>query len=129
MPADYAIDRLERDRSKSITLDHIDVAKDAMILDRRTHIDPLLSRLEEPRVRRVLDPMLAGGWLPFSDIDGDLQYVVGLGLIRRVEGRWEVANPIYREVVPRRWGRPRRSRSISGQRGTSGRTGFWTFRS
>lgn len=102
--ADYAVDRLERDRSKPISAAHIDAAKDAMILDRRTHIDSLLARLEEPRVRRVIDPMLAGGWLPFSDVDGDLQYVAGLGLIRKVEGRWEVANPIYREVVPRTLG-------------------------
>ncbi len=99
--ADDAVDRLERDRSKPITAAHIDAAKDAMILERRTHLDSLLARLQEPRVRRVLDPVVAGGRLPFNDVDADLQYVVGLGLLRKVEGRWEVANPIYREVIPR----------------------------
>ncbi len=99
--ADHAVDRLERDRSRPVIAAHIDAAKDAMILDRRTHIDSLLARLQEPRVRRVLDPLIAGEFLPFNDVDGDLQYVVGLGLISRVDGRWEVANPIYREVIPR----------------------------
>jgi len=37
---------------------------------------------------------------PFN-VTADLQYVVGLGVLRKVEGRWEVANPIYREVIPR----------------------------
>ena len=99
--ADHAVDRTVRDRAKAIEAAHIDVAREAMILERRTHIDSLLARLEEPRVRRVLDPVLAGGLLPFSDIDADLHYVVGLGLLRKVAGRWEVANPIYREVIPR----------------------------
>ena len=99
--ADYAVDRLVRDRATPVTAACIDAAKDAMILDRRTHLDSLFARLQEPRVRRVLDPVLAGGRLPFNDIDADLQYVVGLGLLRKVEGRWEVANPIYREVIPR----------------------------
>ncbi|MFO0650370.1 MAG: hypothetical protein U0326_29370 [Polyangiales bacterium] len=99
--ADHAVDRLVRDRATPVTAASIDVAKDAMILDRRTHLDSLFARLQEPRVRRVLDPVLAGGRLPFNDIDADLQYVVGLGLLRKVEGRWGVANPIYREVIPR----------------------------
>ncbi len=99
--ADHAVDRLVRDRSESVPGAHIDAAKEAMILERRTHLDSLFARLQESRVRRVLDPLLAGGRLPFNDIDADLQYVVGLGLLRKVEGRWEVANPIYREVIPR----------------------------
>jgi hypothetical protein len=34
-------------------------------------------------------------------LDEDLQYVRGLGLIRLHQGLWEIANPIYREVIPR----------------------------
>lgn len=99
--ADHTVDRQERDRTRSITAAHVDAAREAMILDRRTHLDSLLARLQEPRVRRVLDPVVAGGRLPFNDVDADLQYVVGLGLLRKAEGSWEVANPIYREVIPR----------------------------
>ncbi|MFO0604457.1 MAG: hypothetical protein U0324_14850 [Polyangiales bacterium] len=99
--ADYATDRLVRDRAVPVTRGHVEAAKEALILERRTHIDALVARLREPRVRRVIDPMLAGELLPFSDIDDDLLYVAGLGLIRKVAGGWAVANPMYREVVPR----------------------------
>jgi len=34
-------------------------------------------------------------------LDDDLAYVVGLGLVAWRDGRWVVANPIYREVIPR----------------------------
>lgn len=34
-------------------------------------------------------------------MDDDFAYVLVLGLIREVEGRFEIANPIYREVIPR----------------------------
>ncbi len=99
--ADHAIDRQERDRSVVITAGHIDVAKEALIAERRTHIDSLVSRLREERVRSILDPMLAG-IDPLGDIlDDDVAYLVGMGLCRIENGRCEIANPIYREVVPR----------------------------
>jgi hypothetical protein len=99
--ADYATDRLVRDRALPVTRDPIEAAKDALILERRTHIDALVARLREPRVRRVIDPMLAGELLPDGGIDDDLLYTAGLGLIRKVAGGWTVANLIYREVIPR----------------------------
>ncbi len=99
--ADYAVDRLVRDRALPVTAAHVDAAKEALAAERRSQIDALAARLQEERVRRVLDPMLAGGRLPFHDIDADVQYVIGLGLLRRSEGGLEVANPIYREVVAR----------------------------
>jgi len=89
------------DRAVAVTAAHVEAAKETIILERRTHIDSLLARLHEDRVRRVLEPMLVGGHFPASGLDDDVAYVANLGLIRRVEGRWEVANPIYREVIPR----------------------------
>ncbi len=52
-------------------------------------------------MRRILDPMLAGERTPADVLDDDFSYVLGLGLVRAREGRFEIANPIYREVVPR----------------------------
>jgi hypothetical protein len=49
----------------------------------------------------VLDPMIAGGYFPVEGVDDDVAYVAGLGLLRKDSGRWVVANPIYREVIPR----------------------------
>ncbi len=99
--ADQIVRRDVRDRAVSITVAHVDAAKETIILERRSHIDSLLARLREPRVLRVLDPMLAGGQTDKDVLDDDFSYVLGLGLIRLHGGRFEIANPIYREVVPR----------------------------
>jgi hypothetical protein len=65
------------------------------------HIDSLVARLREPRVRKIVEPMLSGD-RPHADLlDDDLSYVIGLGLITVRGGAVEIANPIYREVIPR----------------------------
>ena len=93
--------RAGRDRSRSITLDLIDQAKEGMILERVTHLDQLAHKLQEPRVRRVIEPMLAGTE-PGEVAEDDRQYLVDLGLLKRDgAGGLIVANPIYREVLPR----------------------------
>ena len=89
------------DRSIPITADMIDDAKEALILRRDTHLDQLLDKLAEPRVRRVLAPILSSAELEASLEPDDVQYAVDLGLVERREGSIEVANPIYREIVPR----------------------------
>ncbi|WP_438030821.1 AAA family ATPase [Sorangium sp. So ce233] len=99
--ADQIVRRDVRDRAVPITPAHVDAAKETLILERRSHIDSLIARLREPRVWRVLDPMLTGGQTDSDVLDDDFSYVVGLGLIRFHKGRFEIANPIYREVVPR----------------------------
>lgn len=99
--ADQIVRRDVKDRAVPITPAHVERAKETIILERRTHIDSLMARLREPRVSRVLDPMLSGEPLPGDVLDDDVAYVRGLGLIRRAGAEWQVANPIYREVIPR----------------------------
>jgi len=99
--ADQIINRDVQDRSLPILAMHVDAAKDTLILERRSHIDSLVARLREPRVRRILEPMLAGTRLPSDLLDDDLSYVLGLGLVRAEHGELQIANPIYREVIPR----------------------------
>ncbi len=99
--ADRVVERDVRDRSVVVTTGHVEAAKESLILERRTHIDSLTARLREPRVRRILDPMLAGERASGDTLDDDLAYVAGLGLIAKVCGMWHIANPIYREVIPR----------------------------
>jgi hypothetical protein len=83
-----------------ITAGHVERAKEQLILARATHLDSLLARLAEERVRRVLEPVLAGE-LPFGKtFDADFDYVVDLGLL--APGLpVRIANPIYREVILR----------------------------
>jgi hypothetical protein len=99
--ADHVVDLQLRDRSIPVTAVHIEAAKEAIIQDRRTHIDSLVARLREPRVRRIVDPMLSGERTPGDVLDDDFAYVLGLGLVRARAGHFEIANPIYREVIPR----------------------------
>ncbi|WP_419165163.1 ATP-binding protein [Candidatus Palauibacter sp.] len=73
-------------------------AREALILRRDTHIDQLADKLREPRVRRVIEPLLSGGDATYSD--HDREYVRDLGLVAP-DAPLRIANPIYAEVVPR----------------------------
>jgi type II secretory pathway predicted ATPase ExeA len=99
--ADQIVRRDVPDPTVEVTGAHVDAAKETIILERRSHIDSLAARLREPRVQRIIEPMLMGGRTPDDVLDDDFAYVLGLGLIRQRAGRYEIANPIYREVVPR----------------------------
>ncbi len=83
-----------------IEVEHIASAKERLILSRSAHLDSLADKLNEPRVRSVIAPMLAG---EVADPPGpaDVDYCVDLGLVRRSQQGTEIANPIYREVLPR----------------------------
>ena len=98
------------DRSRAITADAIWAAREELILSRRTHLDQLAHKLAEPRVRRVVEPMLTGVADMASSADAgnferdrDLSYARDLGLIAQ-RGDIRIANPIYTEVVPRELG-------------------------
>ncbi len=89
-----------RDRSQSITADAIQNAREQLIRRRETHLDQLTDKLQEERVRRVIEPLLKGSDEAGSFADDDLQYVRDLGLVR-TDNPIAIANPIYREVIPR----------------------------
>ncbi|MCR4919113.1 MAG: ATP-binding protein [Prevotella sp.] len=93
-----------RDRSVRITPEMIYRAQEQIIYRRDTHIDILIYKLQEPRVKRVIEPILANseeaeeGLMPSDDI----QYVADMGLIKRERGKTiRIANGIYREIIPR----------------------------
>ncbi len=90
-----------RDRSRTIEVDDVYAAREALILSRRTHLDQLAHKLEEERVRRVVEPILSGGEARHQV--RDLEYLRDLGLIDGGEPP-RIANPIYAEVVPRELG-------------------------
>ncbi len=89
-----------KDRSRLITAELIEQAKENLILRRDTHLDQLANQLDEARVRRVIEPMLAGKDERRHSPE-DVQYVIDLGLITREAGGLRVANAIYSEVIPR----------------------------
>ncbi|WP_437302071.1 hypothetical protein [Sorangium sp. So ce388] len=97
------------DAARSITAVDVERAKALLIEQQETHLDSLAERLREPRVRAVIEPMLAGeapaGELPRDDI----RFLEDLGLARMGEsGGLEIANPIYREIIARELSTPSR---------------------
>ena len=90
-----------RDRSRAITESDILDAQERLILARVTHLDQLADKLREERVRRVVEPILAGASVSAWSTE-DVAYVHDLGLVALDdEGTPRIANPIYAEVVPR----------------------------
>ncbi|GAK60190.1 hypothetical protein U27_00081 [Candidatus Vecturithrix granuli] len=89
-----------RDRAITITADMVQQAKEQIILRRETHIDQLVDKLQEERVRSVIEPILSGLAAPETIPIDDLGYVRDLGLIK-TEGNIRIANRLYQEVIPR----------------------------
>ena len=89
-----------RDRSIPITDEMMTEAKERIILRRETHIDQLVDKLQEARVRSVIEPILAGQVQPRRLVEDDVQYAEDLGLIT-TRGQLRIANRIYQEVIPR----------------------------
>ena len=87
------------DRRDPITAAAIVAAQEQLILRRETHLDQLADKLQEERVRRIVEPLLSGAEKSeFST--PDLEYVRDLGLIAQSDPL-RIANPIYAEIVPR----------------------------
>ena len=93
--------KANRDRTETITAEMVVQAKEQLILRRETHIDQLVDKLSEERVRQVIEPILAGMADPNRIATDDVQYVRDLGLIQTEEGQLSIANQIYQEIIPR----------------------------
>jgi len=90
-----------KDRSQPITKDVIERAKEELIRRQDTHLDVIINRLSEPRVRNVIDAIINGTVSMELADDDDLKYVEDLGLIKRNAQTTWIANPIYQEILPR----------------------------
>jgi hypothetical protein len=84
-----------------ITADHVEAAKEALIKSRAVHIDSLAERLKDPRVKRVVQPILAGNIDPELAEGDEFRMCLDLGLVTLENGSPAIANPIYREVLIR----------------------------
>ena len=87
------------DRAVVIDETRMLAAREALILRNDSHLDQLMAKLLEPRVRAVIAPMLEGHI--FSPAQADRQYLFDLGLIRYDASGLAPANAIYAEVMPR----------------------------
>lgn len=103
--------------SEPVTTAHVEEAKERLILARATHLDSLAARLNEDRVRKFVEPLIAGELITADPAyDDDASYVRDLGLIGQCRPI-AIANPIYAEVVVRVLGARARDSVLADPRG------------
>jgi hypothetical protein len=76
--------------------------RESLLQRRDTHIDPLLERLKEPRVCKVIEPVLCGGAYEVDPLAGDAYLCFDFVLLI-VDKHWGLRppNPIYRDITVR----------------------------
>ncbi|MCI5140307.1 MAG: ATP-binding protein [Candidatus Electrothrix sp. ATG1] len=90
------------DSQEIILPEHVEQAKKQLIASRATHIDSLSVRLREPRIRKIVQPILTGASDPTMADGDDFTFCLDLGMVAFDEsGTPGIANAIYREVFAR----------------------------
>ncbi|KJJ85999.1 ATPase domain protein, prokaryote domain protein [Candidatus Omnitrophus magneticus] len=91
---------LNEDFTKQITLDHVESAKENIIQRRDTHVDSLIDKLKEERVKNIVSAMINGEGVLLDNYDDSVLYCRDLGIISETKPI-RIANEIYREIIPR----------------------------
>ena len=98
--------------SEPITVADVEAAKEAIIRRRDTHVDSLMERIREPRVRRIVEPLILGNETELTANDDDWRFITDLGLLRVERGTLVPANPMYAEIIGRYLSRGEQDRMI-----------------
>jgi hypothetical protein len=91
---------LKNDFTQKITLELVTEAKKQLILRRDTHLDCLIDKLNEKRVKAIVQAIINGDSLHFDKLDDTISYVRDLGIVGNSDPL-QFANPIYAEIIPR----------------------------
>ena len=96
----------DRRFGEPITLADMHEAKEKIIRERGTHLDSLMERMKEPRVRPIVEAVMTGSDMNRDELSDDLSYVLDLGLLAVDDGILKPANPMYAEIIGRylSWG-------------------------
>lgn len=92
---------VKEETRETVLPQHIEEAKERLILSRATHIDALAERLRLPEVRAVIEPILLGELDPELANSRAFDLCLDLGLVKIENGLPAIANRIYQEVIPR----------------------------
>ena len=91
-----------KDRSQSITRDILIRARETVIERQDIHLDVIIHKLEEPRIRNIVDRVISGVSESKPIPKADRLYAIDMGILCVNEDRvLDIANPIYREIIPR----------------------------
>ncbi len=66
------VETLVPERTTAVQAEHVDRAAEVLIARRDTHLDSLIERLREPRVERVIAPILAGELVLGDNLHDDI---------------------------------------------------------
>jgi hypothetical protein len=93
---------LNYDVSKEVTPEIVAQAKENLIVRRDTHLDSLIDKLQNPRVRPIIDGLLSGIDVSYDSYNDDLGYIEDLGLVvNDIDKGIIITNQIYNEIIPR----------------------------
>ena len=92
---------LDPENVETVELKHVEEACGQMMLARETHLDALGERLRDPRIRRVIQPIITGEFNPdLGRTNPDVMLAMDLGLVRWTsETGLMIANPIYLGIL------------------------------
>jgi hypothetical protein len=80
---------------------HVREAKEMLIQERAVHLDSLTERLQDPRIKRIVELILTGETEPDLLRGDDFRLTLDMGLVSVEGGMPIIANPIYQEIIPR----------------------------
>jgi len=101
MANEIVVKILKKDFSKEITLEIVETAKENLIQRRDTHLDSLMDKLKEPRVKNIIQNIINGGSVESDSYNDDLQYSIDLGIVSKTTEGVIISNKIYAEIIPR----------------------------
>ncbi|WP_041611702.1 ATP-binding protein [Treponema primitia] len=94
---------LDADSTETVTIDHVREAREQMIQARETHLDSLGARLQDERVRWVIQAIITGETdRLLGRTNPDVEFCMDMGLVEWNSGTgFTIANPVYEEILTR----------------------------
>ncbi|MDR1164912.1 MAG: hypothetical protein LBO66_03405 [Deltaproteobacteria bacterium] len=97
--------RLQGDYSRTITGEDFDQAAQSLLSREPVHLLSLKERVNEPKIRRVLEAVINGAdSIPVEIPPADLKYAADLGILKKNaldDSAFRPANPIYWDMILR----------------------------
>ena len=100
--ARWCVEKIHKeDFSKPVTGADMDEAKEALIRERGTHLDSLMEKAYDPRIKPIVEKMMVGELIDRDVQKENITYAIELGLLVDDHGTITPANPIYTETIGR----------------------------
>jgi len=92
---------LNQDYSQPITIEIVERAKENLILRRDTHLDSLIDKLDDLRIKPIISGIISGYTVIYDRYNNDQQYILDLGIIKETDLGLKISNVIYEEIITR----------------------------